>query len=163
MEEDSVIARSRATVASSLDWKQAHATFDDAVRGLPVELRGKRPGHYPHSPWQLAEHIRRAQADLLEFMTNPSYAAPKWPDSYWPLEPEPPSAKAWDECITAVQHDRQAIKELAIRPTLDITAAIPWGDGQTYLRTILVAVDHTAYHVGQLITVRILLGAWPAT
>lgn len=162
MDEDSVAVRSRAIIASALDWKQAHATFDDAVAGLKVELRGKRPEHYPHSAWELVEHLRRAQADLLEFMTNASYAPPKWPDTYWPIEAEPPTAKAWDESIAAVQHDRQAIKELATRPTLDITAAIPWGDGQTYLRTILVAIDHAAYHVGQLIAVRILLGAWPA-
>jgi len=162
MEEDSVIVRIRAIVASSLDWKEAHATFDDAVGGLRVELRGKRPEHYPHSAWQLVEHIRRAQADLLDFMANASYSAPKWPDDYWPSESEPPTANAWGESIAAVQHDRQSIKEIAIRPTLDITATIPWGDGQTYLRTILAAVDHTAYHVGELITVRILLDAWPA-
>ena len=161
MEEDNALKRSRAIIASSLDWKQAHASFDDAVDGLKPELRGKRPEHYPHSPWELVEHIRLAQADLLEFMTNASYSAPKWPDTYWPAEPAPPTAKAWDETIAAVQRDRQSIKDLAMRPTLDITAAIPWGKGQTYLRTILVAVDHAAYHVGQLITVRILLGAWP--
>ena len=131
MEEDSVIVRSRAIIASALDWKQAHATFDDAVAGLKVELRGKRPAHYPHSAWELVEHIRLAQADLLAFMTNASYAALKWPDNYWPAESAPSTAKAWDESIAAVHRDRKALKEIATRPTLDITAAIPWGDGQT--------------------------------
>jgi hypothetical protein len=152
----------RAIVASSVDWREAHATFDDAVAGLAAELRGRRPEHYPHSAWQLVEHIRLAQADLIAFMQNASYAAPKWPDDYWPSDPAPPTAAAWDESIAAVQRDREELKAIATRPALDLAAKIPSGDGQTYLRTILVAIDHTAYHVGQLIAVRLMLGAWHA-
>lgn len=152
----------RTIVASSLDWHEAHATFDDAVAGLAAEFRGRRPEHYPHSAWELVEHIRFTQADLIAFMTNASYSAPKWPDNYWPFEPAPLTTTAWDESITAVRRDREELKTIATRATLDLTTKIPWGDGQTYLRTILVAVDHTAYHVGQLIAVRLLLGAWPA-
>lgn len=152
----------RTIVASSLDWHEAHATFDDAVAGLTTELRGCRPAHYPHSAWELVEHIRLTQADLVAFMQDASYAAPKWPHDYWPSKLAPPTARAWDESIAAVRRGREELQEITTRPTLDLTATIPWGEGQTYLRTILVAVDHTAYHVGQLIAVRRLLGAWPA-
>ena len=162
MEKDNPIDPWRAIVASSIDWRQAHATFDDAVAGLSAELRGRRPENYPHSAWELVEHIRLAQADLVAFMEDPAYVAPKWPDAYWPPEPVPPSATAWDESIAAVQRDRESLKAIATRATLDLTATIPGSKGQTYLRTVLVAVDHTSYHVGQLIAVRLMLGAWPA-
>lgn len=162
MKEENLHAPWRTIVASSVDWREAHATFDDAVADLSPELRGRRPEHYPHSAWELVEHIRMAQADLIAFMQDASYTAPKWPDDYWPPEPAPPTAKAWDESVAAVWRDREELKAIATRSTLDLTTTIPWSDGQTYLRTILVAIDHTAYHVGQLIAVRLLLGAWPA-
>lgn len=162
MNEENLTDPWRIIVASSLDWREAHATFDDAVADLSAEFRGRRPGHYPHSAWELVEHIRLAQADLVAFMLNASYTAPKWPDDYWPSTLSPSTAAAWDESIAAVRHDREELKSIATRPTLDLTATIPWGDGQTYLRTILVAIDHTAYHVGQLIAVRRMLGAWPS-
>jgi uncharacterized damage-inducible protein DinB len=152
----------RAILASSLDWHEAHATFEDAVAGLSAELRGRRPGQYPHSAWELVEHIRLTQADLVAFMQDASYVAPKWPDDYWPSDPAPANAEAWDKSIAAVQRGRDELQQIAVRPMLDLTTKIPWGEGQTYLRTILVAVDHTAYHVGQLVAVRRLLGAWPA-
>lgn len=152
----------RAITASSIDWREAHATFDDAVAGLSAELRGRRPERYPHSAWELVEHIRLAQADLIAFMQNASYSAPKWPDDYWPSNPVPSTATAWDASVAAVRRDRDELKAIATRPALDLTAKIPWGNGQTYLRTILVAIDHTAYHVGQLIALRLMLGAWPA-
>jgi hypothetical protein len=151
----------RAIVASALDWEEAHATFDASVAGFPVHLRGKRPDGFPHSGWELLEHIRITQEDLADFMERADYHAVKWPDDYWPKSPEPPSETAWDESVAAMQRDRQHIKEIANRPTIDLPSKIPWGTGQTYLRTILVAVDHTAYHVGQIIAVRRLLGAWP--
>jgi hypothetical protein len=152
----------RTIVASALDWEQAHATFDAAVAKLPKEMRGQRPPQLPYSPWELVEHIRRTQADLVDFMTNAKYSAPEWPKDYWPGEAEPPSDEAWDESISAIRHDLARLKEFAERADLDLTTRIPWGEGQTYLRTILVAVDHAAYHVGELIVVRRLLGAWPA-
>ena len=162
MNKDNAPESWRAIVASSLDWREAHATFDDAVAGLSAELRGRRPAEFPHSAWELLEHIRMAQADLLAFMQNSSYTAPKWPDDYWPADSAPPHDRAWDESIAAARRDRKKLKAMVTDPKLDLAANIPWGDGQTYLRTILVAVDHTSYHVGQLIEVRRLLGAWPA-
>ena len=151
----------RAIVGSALDWEEAHASFEASVAGFPVQLRGKRPDGFPHSGWELVEHIRIAQEDLADLMARSDYHVMKWPDDYWPKSPEPPSEAAWDESVAAVQRDREHIKEIATRSTIDLSSAIPWGTGQTYLRTILVAVDHTAYHVGQIIAVRRLLGAWP--
>ncbi len=162
MTEDNTTQPWQAIVASSLAWREAHATFDDAVAGLSAELRGRRPAGFPHSAWELLEHIRLAQADLLAFMQDASYSAPKWPDDYWPSNPAPPDDTAWDESIAAVQRGREELKAIATSPTLDLTAKVPRGNGQTYLRTILVVMDHTAYHVGQLIAVRQVLGAWPA-
>lgn len=162
MADEAAPAPWRTIVASSLDWHEAHATFDDAVAGLEPELRGHRPEHFPHSAWELLEHIRRAQSDLLAFMRDAGYSAPKWPDDYWPSEPAPTDARAWDESIAAVRRDRAEIKTIATDSTLDLMDKIPWGAGQTYLRTILLAADHSAYHVGQLIAVRRMLGAWPA-
>lgn len=150
-------------VASALDWEQAHASLESAAANLPVDLRGYRPDRFPHSAWELLEHIRLTQADLAEFMENPEYAEPKWPGDYWPASPAPPTATAWEETLAAIRKDLARLQAIATNPTLDLTMKIPWGHGQTYLRTILVAVDHTAYHVGQLIAVRRLLGAWPGT
>lgn len=152
----------RVILASSLDWHEAHATFEQAVANFPVALRGQRPAGFPHSGWELLEHIRIAQDDLADFMERADYHRLDWPDDYWPATPEPPAADAWDQSIAAIRRDRERIKEVAMRPTTDLAASIPWGTGQTWLRTILVAVDHTSYHVGQLIAVRRLLGAWPA-
>ena len=162
MSKENTPAPWRATIASSLDWHEAHATFDDAVAGLSAELRGRRPEHFPHSAWEVVEHIRITQADLVAFMRDSSYKAPTWPDDYWPSEPAPRDSSTWDESIAAVRRDRAELKAIATDPTLDLTTKILSGDGQTYLRTILLAVDHAAYHVGQLIAVRRMLGAWPA-
>src|SRR5688500_10053837 len=151
----------RSIVASSLDWDQAHATFDAAVANMPKDLRGKRPDNFPHSAWELVEHIRIAQEDLADYMERADYHQIKWPDDYWPKTPAPPSDAAWDESIAAVIRDREHIKQIANRESIELASNIPWGEGRTYLRTILVAVDHTAYHVGQIIAVRKLLNAWP--
>jgi DinB superfamily len=153
--------RWRSIVASSLDWEQAHASFDAAIKGLPPSLRGRRPARYPHSAWELLEHIRLAQADLIAFMTDAKYTAPQWPDDYWPPSAAPSTPAAWSKSVKAIHADCRRLQRFTKRSSRDLTKRIPWGSGQTYLRTILVALDHTSYHVGQLITVRILLGAWP--
>lgn len=150
----------RTIVSSAIDWEEGHASVDAAANGLAPDLRGRRPDGLPHSPWELLEHIRRTQADLLDFMTNEQYSAPEWPRDYWPTPDEAPGAAEWAECLQAIHADREKMKQLATRQSLDLTSRIPWGDGQTYLRCILLAVDHTSYHVGQMIIVRRLLGAW---
>jgi hypothetical protein len=150
----------RDQLADALAWREAHATLDDAVAGLAPDLRGERPAGFPHSPWELLEHLRLAQHDILEFCRNPAYRAPSWPDDYWPAKATPPRADAWDESIRAYQRDRDGLKALVRDPAITLEALIPHGDGQTYLREILLALDHAAYHVGQLVAVRRALDAW---
>ena len=153
----------RAIVASSLGWEEGHASVESAAKNLAPALRGERPTGYPHSPWELIEHIRITQSDLLDFCQNPDYVEElEWPRDYWPASPKPPSSDAWDKSIADYKRDREAFARFTTETDLDLTARIPHGKGQTYLRTILLAVDHASYHVGQLVAVRRLLGAWPA-
>lgn len=145
-----------------LSWEEAHVGFDRAVEGVPPDKRGVRPPGFEHSLWQLVEHIRLAQEDIFDFCVNPNYEQRlAWPDDYWPAEPVPPGGAAWDESIASFIRSRTALAQLA-REIDDLTATVPTGKAdQTYLRAILLAADHTAYHVGQLVAVRRALGAWP--
>jgi hypothetical protein len=138
----------------------AHVTFDDAVKNLPVELRGKRPKGLEHSPWQLLEHLRIAQWDILEFSRDAQHKSPEWPSGYWPVKPAPPDEKAWDKSLRAFRKDLKAMCALVEDESADLYAKIPHGDGQTLLREALLVADHNAYHVGQLVLVRKALGAW---
>ena len=148
----------RDQLSRLLDWGDAHVTFDKAVEGIPPELRGRRPDGMPHSPWELVEHMRIAQHDILEFCVNPDYTEMKWPDDYWPSSAEPTTAQ-WEQSLGDYRADCEALKQLATDS--DLFARIPHGSGQTFLREILLVADHTAYHVGQLVLVRRALGAWP--
>jgi len=136
-------------------------SFDDAVADLPDGLRGTVPSGLPYSPWQLMKHIRITQHDILDFCRNPDYEEIAWPDAYWPKSPAPPSADAWDVSVRRIREDRAGLEALARDPSIDLAARIPHGSGQTYLREILLVIDHTAYHMGELIVARRLLGAWP--
>src|SRR5947207_10861511 len=131
----------RQQIAKTLDWEESHASFDAAVKGLPAALRGQVPKGLPYSPWQLVEHIRITQADILEFCVAPKYAEKEWPKGYWPESAEPPSAKAWDESIAAIKRDQAALAKLATDPKIDLTAPVPNGTGQTYLREVLLTAD----------------------
>lgn len=157
MAEDAAL---RAQLAAFLDWRDAHADFDAAVADFPTHLRGVVPAGLPYSAWQLLEHLRLAQEDILEFCVNPNYKERGWPDDYWPRGPEPPGAEAWDRSIAAYRRDRKAMQRLAKDPNIDLFAAIPHGSGQTCLREILLVVDHAAYHIGQLVLIRRLLDIW---
>ena len=153
----------RGIVASSLGWEEGHASLDSAVKGLAPALRGKRPDGYPHSPWELVEHIRITQRDLLDFCQNPDYVEKlEWPRDYWPTSPAPAKTADWDKSLTDYKRDREAFARFTTETDVDLTAKIPAGKGQTYLRTVLLAVDHASYHIGQIVSVRRLLGAWPA-
>jgi hypothetical protein len=143
-----------------LDGGGAHATFSDAVKNMPEELRGVKPDGLSHSAWMLLEHLRLAQWDILEFCRNSKYKAPEWPKEYWPETETPPSAAAWNKSVQQFRRDMKAMQELVTNPKTDLYARIPWGDGQTILREALLVADHNAYHIGQLIDVRRLLGAW---
>jgi DinB family protein len=143
-----------------LAWQDAHGTFEAAVGGVPPSHRERVPQGVPYSPWQLLEHLRITQHDILDFCRNPNYTELHWPDDYWPRNAAPPSDSAWDDSVRGFLEDRAALQALATDRSVDLLATIPHGGGQTYLREILLAADHTSYHVGQLILVRRLLGIW---
>ncbi|MFC6644268.1 DinB family protein [Granulicella cerasi] len=153
----------RKQLLALLDGGQAHATFDDAVKGFPPSLQGELTENLPYSGWQLLEHLRIAQRDILDFSRNQdgSYKALNWPDDYWPKEAEPPSAAAWNKTVVQIREDRKAFEQL-IREASDdeLIAPFPWGDGQNLLRQTLLIADHTAYHVGEMVVLRRLFGQW---
>jgi uncharacterized damage-inducible protein DinB len=150
----------RHELSAFLHSDQAHASLDAAVKNMPTSLLDKNPAGSPHNAWQMLEHIRITLRDLLEFCTNPKYQAQKWPDDYWPRDESPQSSAAWDHSVATIHKDLKALDKLLEDPKTDLTAKIPWGDGQTILREILLAGDHTSYHIGQLVMLRKQLGAW---
>lgn len=150
----------REQLAAVLAWTDAHVDFEAAAADIPPDVRGTRPAGLPYSAWQLLEHLRITQRDILDFCVNPAYNELNWPDDYWPRSPEPPSDSAWDESIRQYREDRAAMQKLATDPAVDLLAKIPHGTGQTYLREVLLVADHTAYHVGELVLLRRLLGIW---
>ncbi len=143
-----------------LEGGHAHAGFDHAIRGFPVDKAGIRPKGSPHSAWELLEHMRLAQNDILQFSLSSECESPKWPEGYWPAGPKPEDARAWTRSIRAFRKDLADFEELVRDPKRDLHARFPWGDGQTLLREALLIADHNAYHLGQLVLVRRLLGAW---
>lgn len=139
----------------------AHLSFDEAIAGLPVESRGRKPAGVPHTLWRLLEHMRIAQWDIVEFSRNPQHVSPEFPQGYWPEGDAPPHRDAWDQSVAAFRADLAAMQALVADPHKDLFAAIPGGSGQTLLREALLVADHNAYHLGQLVVVRRCLGVWP--
>ena len=152
----------RQQLVRLLDWDEAHVGFDRVVEGIPPAKRGAVAPGFEHSPWQLLEHMRLAQKDLLDFCVNAHYVhALRWPDDYWPATPAPPNASAWDACIADFKKDRDQLKRLVRDARIDLFALVPKGEAQqTYLRAVLLVADHNAYHLGQLVAVRRALGIW---
>ncbi len=140
----------------------AHLDFEQAVAGLPEELRGAGVEGVPHTPWRLLEHLRLCQWDILEFSRSAEHVSPPFPDGFWPEGDGPPDAEAWDRSVAAFRADLQAMIDLVADPATDLYAPIPHGDGQTILREALLVADHNAYHLGQLVLLRRCLGAWGA-
>ena len=140
---------------------QAHVAFEAAVRNVPVALRGKRPKGTEHSPWEILEHMRIAQWDILEFSRDSKHVSPPWPAGYWPKTKAPPNAKAWSQSVRAFLADLESMRKLVAEESTDLFAAIPHGDGQTILREALLVAAHNSYHIGEMVLVRRLLGAWP--
>jgi DinB superfamily len=138
----------------------AHVDFDKAVSDLPAELRGSKVPGLSFTPWRLLEHMRIAQWDILEFSRNSKHVSPAFPAGYWPETDAPPDAKAWDRSVAAFRADLRAMEQLVADPKTDLYAGIPHGEGQTVLREALLTADHNAYHIGQLVLLRRLLGAW---
>jgi len=138
----------------------AHAKFEKVVADFPEKLRGKKVDQLPYTPWMLLEHMRLAQWDILEFSRNAKHASPDFPSGYWPKQDAPPTAKAWDDSIKTFRKDLKEMESLVQDPKTDLYAPFQWGEGQTVLREALLVADHNAYHLGQLVTLRRLLGAW---
>jgi hypothetical protein len=138
----------------------AHTDFDSAVARFPVAKAGDTPSGAPHSAWQLLEHLRIAQWDILEFSRDPKHVSPKWPEGYWPESASPPAKTAWSQSVRSFRSDLKSMMDLVADPANDLTAPIPHGDGQTLLREALLVADHNAYHIGQLLFLRQLLGVW---
>ena len=151
----------RKQLADFLNWSSAHADFDSVVKGVSPRLRGRVPKGFAHSLWQLIEHMRIAQADILDFCVNPRYEhTMKWPDDYWPKAPAPSNSGAWSASIAGFRRDLKTMQRLALNPRIDLLKKIPHGSSQTYLREVLLVGDHNAHHLAQLIDVRRALGIW---
>ena len=138
----------------------AHVKFEDVILEFPANLRGQKASNLPHSAWMLLEHMRIAQWDILEFSRNQKHKSPKWPEGYWPATDDPPSAAQWNTSVKQFRADLKEMEDLVKNPKTDLFAKIPWGDGQTILREALLIADHNAYHLGQIVDVKRLLGAW---
>ena len=150
----------REHVLSLLRGGGAHVTFEAAIKDLPVALRGKKPKGASHSPWEILEHLRIAQWDILEFSRNPKHVSPAWPAGYWPDKPAPPNDGAWNKTVRAFRADLESMCHLVEAESTGLFAKIPHGSGQTVLREALLVADHNAYHLGEMVVVRRLLGCW---
>jgi hypothetical protein len=153
----------REHLVSVLKGGQAHVHFMDAIDGLPEAKRGAFAEGLPHTAWQLLEHTRIAQWDILEFSRDAKHVSPGFPEGYWPKTPVPPDEAAWQKSVQSFQRDLQGMIKLVKNPKTDLYAAIPHGQGQTILREVLLLADHNAYHLGQLVDLRRALGTWPAS
>ena len=151
----------RIHLVKLLNADTAHLDFDKVISGWPEAHRGVKPAGAPHTAWQLLEHLRIGQWDILEFIRNPKHKSPEWPSGYWPPGAAPPNKAAWEESIKAFHADREAMQHLVADEKTDLFARVPHGTGQTILREALLVADHNAYHIGQLVLLRRLLGAWP--
>jgi len=138
----------------------AHVSFEDAVANLAPHFYGVNPPGSPHTPWEILEHMRLAQRDILDFCRNPNYRETPFPAGYWPETPVPPTDSAWKKSVKDFRADLKAMQKLVETKSTNLFARIPWGDGQTILREALLVADHNAYHLGQLVMVRRMLGAW---
>ena len=150
----------RTQLVEFLRGGSAHADVKTALKGVPEAHYGARLKDTPHTLWELLEHLRFTLRDLLDFCTNPEYAAPAWPDDYWPGTPAPADKEAWKHAADGLLADLAAFEALVEDPSTDLEAKIPWGQGQSVLREVLLAIDHTSYHVGQFILIRKQLGDW---
>ncbi|HZD92609.1 MAG TPA: DinB family protein [Candidatus Sulfotelmatobacter sp.] len=147
----------RQHLVNLLTKAEAHVDLGSSIKEFPKELRGRKPEGSPHTPWQLLEHVRIAQWDILEFSRNAKHKSPKWPDDYWPKTGQPPDDKAWDKSVEQVMADLKEMCVLVSDPNRDLFAEIPHGDGQTLLREALLVADHNTYHLGELVILRRIL------
>jgi hypothetical protein len=157
MESETIL---RKQIVNLLIGNDAHAEFERVVADLPENVRGQRPNGVEHSPWEVLEHLRITQSDILEFSRDAKHTSPEFPAGYWPKTQAPPSPAAWEKSAASFLRDRRALCDLVMAESTDLFAKIPHGDGQTILREALLAADHAAYHLGEFVLLRRLLGAW---
>ena len=150
----------REQVLALLNSGNAHVTFDHVVKDFPAKVRGVKPPGAPHTAWQLLEHMRIAQWDILEFSRTAKHVSPAWPAGYWPRTEKPPNQEAWEKSIASFKRNLKAMEKLVADPKTDLYQKIPHGTGQNIFREALLVADHNAYHLGQLVLLRRLLGAW---
>src|ERR1700677_1063756 len=153
----------RRQLKEILSWHGAHVDWKSALANLPADKRGVRPAGLPHSAWELLDHARITQQDILDFCTNPKYKSLEWPAEYWPASPAPPNDSAWENAIRNFEKDTQAMGKLIENPATDLFAKIPHGTGQTILREAVLLADHSSYHLGQFVLVLRLLSSWKET
>jgi hypothetical protein len=151
----------REQVLALLQGGNAHVTFDQVIKDFPAKMRGIKPNGAEHTAWQLLEHMRIAQWDILEFSRNAKHVSPEWPGGYWPKTEKPANSDAWEKSIASFKKDLKAIQKFIENPKTDLCVKIPHGTGQNILRQALLVADHNSYHLGQLVLLRRLLGAWP--
>jgi hypothetical protein len=138
----------------------AHISLDKSLENIPFSLSGERPGNLPYSIWQITEHIRIAQWDILEFSRNAKHVSPKWPEGYWPKAAAPKSENAWEKCVQQIQADRTSFTELIKNAGDNLYKPFEYGTGQSLLKEALVLADHNSYHTGEIIIIRRLLNSW---
>ena len=153
----------RELLQKALTGSEAHADWGKALADLPPAHQGAKPPGAPHSAWELLEHVRIAQWDILEFCRNPKHESPDWPSGYWPERPSPPDEAAWVRSVKRFKSETKAMANLVTNPDTDLFAPIPDGSGQTILREALLVIDHNSYHLGQVVLLRRLLGSWSGT
>jgi hypothetical protein len=151
----------RDHVVALLRSENAHVGFERVIGGWPERLRGVHAEGLPHTGWQLLEHLRLAQVDILDYTRDPEHESPPWPEGYWPPDPAPPNRRAWNASVERFRHDLEAMCALVADPTRDLLEPFPWiEDGPTLLREALLLADHNAYHLGQMVDLRRALGCW---
>ena len=152
----------RRSLTDLVRGKGAHVSLAGAVEGLAGALRAVRPPGGAHSVWELVEHIRLAQEDIIRYTLDASWVSPPWPEGYWPASnPASVDDGTWERALAGARADLDTVVALIQDPAVDLTAAIPHGEGRTYLREVLLVADHNAYHTAQIVDVRRALGAWP--
>ena len=152
----------RRHLVDLLESQHAHVTFERAIDGLPSEARGQQAAQTPYTIWEILEHMRICQRDILEFSRNAEHVSPEWPSGYWPASLRPEGDAGWENSLQTFRSDLETMKQLVSDPEQDLFTAIPHGDGQTILREVLLLADHNAYHVGQIVLIRKVLGLWDA-
>ena len=154
---NSQLSQLRSQLIDAMSGHHAHIDFDSVVKDFPPEARGRKPEGAPHTAWQLLEHMRIAQQDILEFSRNPQHKSPKWPEGYWPNTEAPPNGKAWDLSVKQFQSDAREVTELIQDPKEDLFRRFEYGQGQTLVREALLVASHNSYHLGQLAFIKKML------